>query len=87
MSVDDDEAPESEASPPTAAAAASSVSRAAATSWLTCDDEEDEALFAAMARTVKHRRKDTGESKCRVSGVQDQKHDGETRRATIKQTN
>ena len=36
------------------------------------DDEEDEVLLVAMARTVKQRRNDPGESKCRVSGAQDQ---------------
>ena len=38
--------------------------------------EEDEVLHAAMARTVKQRQKDTVESKCRVSGAQDQKSGG-----------
>ena len=37
------------------------------------DDEEDEALHAAIARTAKQRRKGTGTGKCRVSGVPDQK--------------
>ena len=40
------------------------------------DDEEDEVLHAAIARTVKARRKDTGTGKCRVSGVPDQKRGG-----------
>ena len=37
------------------------------------DDGEDEVLHAAIARTVKQRRKDTGTGKCRASGVPDQK--------------
>ena len=41
------------------------------------DDVDDEVLHAAIARTVKARRKDTGAGKCRVSGVPDQKR-GET---------
>ena len=46
------------------------------------DAKEDEVILAAIARTVKQRWKDTGESKCRVSGVQDQKSGGEIRKGT-----
>ena len=41
--------------------------------------KKDEILHAAMSRTVKQRRKETGTGKCGVSGVQDQKG-GDTRK-------
>ena len=40
------------------------------------EEEEYEVLHAAIARIAKARRKDTGTSKCRVSGVPDQSKGG-----------
>ena len=49
------------------------------------EEEEDEVFLAAIARTVKARRKDTGTGKCRVSGVPDPNKSGNRKKGSGKQ--